>query len=83
MGTKLARLAEHRQVLCVTHLPQIAAQATTHYVVQREGRQATVRLVEGGDRIEELSRMLAGMPESELGREHAAELLAAAASARR
>ena len=83
MGRKLAKLADRRQVLCVTHLPQIAAQATTHYVVERDGPRATVREVVDEARIEELSRMLAGMPNSERGREHAAELLEAAAATRR
>ncbi|HSF84599.1 MAG TPA: AAA family ATPase [Acidimicrobiia bacterium] len=83
MGRKLAKLADRRQVLCVTHLPQIAAQATTHYVVERDGSRATVREVVDEARIEELSRMLAGMPNSERGREHAAELLEAAAATRR
>jgi DNA repair protein RecN (Recombination protein N) len=78
LGRKLARLAARRQVLCVTHLPQIAAQADAHYVIRREGTRAVVERVDGDARIEELTRMLAGMPESERGREHAAELLASA-----
>ncbi len=81
LGKKLAGLATQRQVLCVTHLPQIAAFASTHFVVERVDGRASVRRVDGVERLEELSRMLAGMPESELGREHAAELLAAAAAA--
>ena len=82
MGQKLARLARRRQVLCVTHLPQIAAQAHSHFVVRRDGPRATVHRVEAEERVEELTRMLAGMPDSERGREHAAELLAAAAGRR-
>ncbi len=78
LGRKLARLAAHRQVLCVTHLPQVAAQADTHYVVRREGNRAVVAQVTGDERVAELTRMLSGMPESERGRRHAAELLAAA-----
>lgn len=78
LGRKLARLAERCQVLCVTHLPQVAAFADTHVVVTREGTRTTVRPIEGEDRLEELSRMLAGMPESRRGRRHAAELLEAA-----
>ncbi len=81
LGRKLARLAEHRQVLCVTHLPQVAAFAATHYVVDRIDGAAVVRKAEGEDRIEELARMLAGMPDSMRGREHAAELLAVAETA--
>ncbi len=79
LGRKLARLAEGRQILCVTHLPQVAAFAATHYAVDRDGNEATVRLVDGADRVAELSRMLSGLPESERGREHAEELLALAA----
>ncbi len=78
LGRKLARLAGRRQVLCVTHLPQVAAHAQTHYVVRRDGRQAVVEAVDGDARIEELTRMLAGMPHSERGRQHAAELLTTA-----
>lgn len=81
MGRKLAELARSSQVLCVTHLPQLAAFADTHYVVERENGVATVRLVSGEERIQEISRMLAGLPESEAGQEAAAELLSAASSA--
>jgi len=79
MGRKLAALARERQVLCVTHLPQVAAFAETHYVIEREGATAVTRLVEAAQRPAELSRMLAGLPDSERGREAAAELLALAA----
>jgi DNA repair protein RecN (Recombination protein N) len=75
LGRKLADLGEVNQVLCVTHLPQVAAHADCHYVVKRDGDKAGVVKVEGEDRLEELSRMLAGLPESERGREAAAELL--------
>jgi DNA repair protein RecN (Recombination protein N) len=80
LGRKLADLAVDTQVLCVTHLPQVAAHATTHYIVERDGSRAVVRLVDGGDRLTELSRMLAGLPDSERGREAAAELLEGAHS---
>ena len=79
MGRKLAALSKGRQVFCVTHLPQVAAFADQHLAVRRDGTTATVTMVEGDDRVEELSRMLAGLPESERGREHAAELLVLAA----
>jgi len=75
LGRKLADLSAGTQVLCVTHLPQVAAQATTHYVVEREGPGAVVRLVEEDERLTELSRMLAGLPDSERGKDAAAELL--------
>jgi DNA repair protein RecN (Recombination protein N) len=75
LGRKLADLARSCQVLCVTHLPQVAAHADSHYVIERSGATATVSKVDGEDRLKELSRMLAGLPESERGREAAAELL--------
>jgi DNA repair protein RecN (Recombination protein N) len=78
MGKKLADLAVGRQVFCVTHLPQVAAFADSHYVVDRTGTTAAVRRVDGDDRVQEISRMLAGLAGSEKGRDHAAELLAAA-----
>ncbi len=75
MGEKLKDLASGRQVLCVTHLPQVAAFATSHLVVDRIGATATVRPVIGDDRVAEIARMLSGLPESERGQEHAVELL--------
>ena len=75
MGRKLADLARGRQVFVVTHLPQVAAFAERHYVVERTGPVAAVRLAEGEDRLAELTRMLGGLPESEQGRGHAAELV--------
>ena len=80
VGEALADLARGgTQVLVVTHLPQVAAFASAHFQVAKEesaGRvRATVRWVEGDDRVEELSRMLSGMPDSERAREHAQELL--------
>jgi DNA repair protein RecN (Recombination protein N) len=79
MGAKLAELAKTSQVLCVTHLPQVAAHADTHYVVERPPDGAAgVRHVAGEDRVEEVARMLAGLPESVAGRTAAAELLESA-----
>jgi len=75
MGAKLKDLARERQVFCVTHLPQVAAYAETHFVVRRKGNMASVFELQGEERIAELSRMLAGLPDSERGREHATELL--------
>ena len=76
MGRTLQRLATGRQVLAVTHLPQVAAFAACHFVVRREGTEARLERVEEEARLEELSRMLAGLTASEKGKEHAAELLA-------
>jgi len=75
MGRKLAELGQVGQVLCVTHLPQVAAHADCHYVVRRDGERAEVVRVDGEGRLEELSRMLAGLPESVRGKEAASELL--------
>jgi len=82
MGRKLADLAGGRQVFVVTHLPQVAAFADTHYVIEREGPTASVRRVDGEERLSELTRMLGGLPESRQGRGHAAELIALADSSR-
>jgi DNA repair protein RecN (Recombination protein N) len=79
VGRKLRSLAARHQVLCVTHLPQIAAQAETHHVVAKRverGRTvATVTSVSGGERVEELARMLAGETITEAARRHAREML--------
>jgi DNA repair protein RecN (Recombination protein N) len=76
MGRKLADLSLGRQVLVVTHLPQVAAFADTHFVVERAGTEAVVHRVDGEARLAELTRMLGGLPDSERGRSHAAELMA-------
>jgi DNA repair protein RecN (Recombination protein N) len=75
MGKKLAALADTRQVICVTHLPQVAAFGTSHLVVSRTGITASVASVEGEERVTEISRMLAGLSDSDLAQQHAAELL--------
>ena len=86
IGRRLARLARLAQVIVVTHLPQVAAFADTHLVVEKADdgsvtRSGVTRLDEPG-RVRELSRMLAGLEDSEYGRAHAGELLAAAAAER-
>lgn len=87
VGRRLARLARDRQVLVVTHLPQVAAFADHHVVVDKPrtgdgGVTASdVRLVTADDRIAELARMLAGS-DTATARQHAAELLADAAEER-
>ncbi|MFF7730411.1 DNA repair protein RecN [Streptomyces sp. NPDC008001] len=82
IGRRLARLARTAQVVVVTHLPQVAAFADRHLVVEKthEGSvtRSGVQAMEGEDRIRELSRMLAGQEDSELARAHAEELLATA-----
>ena len=86
VGRALARLGRRHQVLVVTHLPQVAAFADAQVTVTKTtGRDRTVaraRHLEPDERIVELSRMLSGTPESTTAREHAAELLATAASER-
>jgi DNA repair protein RecN (Recombination protein N) len=86
IGRRLARLARLAQVIVVTHLPQVAAFADTHLVVEKAGdgsvtRSGVTRLDDAG-RVTELSRMLAGLEDSEFGRAHAGELLTAAAAER-
>ena len=83
IGRRLARLARTHQVIVVTHLPQVAAYADTHLVVDAAvataGEPASaVRQLADEDRVAELARMLAGLGESDTGRAHARELLAAA-----
>ncbi len=84
IGRRLARLARSHQVVVVTHLPQVAAFADRHLVVAKDtGGVVTtsgVRVVEDAARARELARMLAGLPDSDLGVAHAEELLALAAS---
>jgi DNA repair protein RecN (Recombination protein N) len=75
MGRKLAELARDCQVICVTHLPQVAAFADAHHVVTRDGATANAALVTGEERVREVTRMLAGLPESIAGHQAATELL--------
>lgn len=78
IGRRLARLARTRQVIVVTHLPQVAAYADTHLVVDSSGPASSVRRLNDEERVGELARMLAGLGESDTGRAHARELLEAA-----
>jgi DNA repair protein RecN (Recombination protein N) len=84
IGRRLARLAASHQVIVVTHLPQVAAYADRHLVVDKSARDggpgtaSRVRTLADGDRIVELARMLAGLQDTDTGRAHAEELLAAA-----
>jgi DNA repair protein RecN (Recombination protein N) len=82
IGRRLARLARSHQVLVVTHLPQVAAFADQHLVVSKDTSGAFttsgVRAVADTDRARELARMLAGLPDSDLGIAHAEELIAVA-----
>ncbi|GIH94614.1 DNA repair protein RecN [Planobispora siamensis] len=84
IGRRLARLARTAQVIVVTHLPQVAAFADQHLVVEKDSDGTVVRsgvvALDRDGRTRELSRMLAGLEDSELGRAHAEELLAIAAT---
>jgi DNA repair protein RecN (Recombination protein N) len=79
VGARLAALAEHAQVIVVTHLAQVAAFADRHLVVHKadDGRitSSSVTVVEGDARLRELSRMMGGDPDSEAGLAHAGDLL--------
>ena len=78
VGRRLARLARDRQVLVVTHLPQIACFADRHVRVTKELGTAAVEVLDDGERVRELSRMLAGLDDSSSAVSHAEELLSEA-----
>ncbi|MER5398444.1 DNA repair protein RecN [Streptomyces sp. NPDC002599] len=82
IGRRLAKLAKSAQVVVVTHLPQVAAFADRQLLVEKTNdgsvTRSGVKVLEGEERIRELSRMLAGQEDSETARAHAEELLAAA-----
>lgn len=82
VGRRLAKLAKSAQVVVVTHLPQVAAFADRQLLVEKTNDGSVTRsgvtVLEGEDRVRELSRMLAGQENSETARAHAEELLATA-----
>ncbi|MFD7840293.1 DNA repair protein RecN [Streptomyces sp. NPDC059761] len=82
VGRRLAKLAKSAQVVVVTHLPQVAAFADRQLLVEKTNdgsvTRSGVKILEGEDRVRELSRMLAGHEDSVSARAHAEELLAAA-----
>ena len=79
VGKKLKQVAESHQVICVTHLPQIAALAGSHHVVQKEvakGQTFTqVRRLSDKERVEEVARMLGGVKITDKTRRHAEEMV--------
>lgn len=87
VGQKLAALATAGQVICITHLPQIAAWADRHYAVEKtvsDGRTATrLSLLDEDGRLDELSRMLAGGGPQSTARQHAGQLLESARQAKK
>lgn len=83
VGEKLQRLATDKQVLCVTHLAQIAAHADAHFLITKtQGTDHTttaVRALDSQARTEEVARMLSGTPDEQVALDHAAQLLAESA----
>jgi DNA repair protein RecN (Recombination protein N) len=79
VGQKLKQLSRAQQVLCVTHLPQIAAFADQHFLVEKRERQGTtktsVRLLDDEERTEEVARMLSGAKLTETSLRHAEQML--------
>ena len=77
VGEKMRQIARNRQVLCITHLPQVAAPASAHYVATKQVRAgrtiSEITLLDGEERVTELARMLGG--QSEAARKHAEALL--------
>ena len=86
LGERLRRLAERRQVLCITHLPQVAAYGDRQFAIAKESdpgegvTETVVRRVEGEERLAELCRMLGASPDDEAARSHAESLLARASA---
>jgi DNA repair protein RecN (Recombination protein N) len=82
VGERLRALGEGRQVLCITHLPQVASLAATHFTLEKdvsgERASATVRCLDGEGVVEEIRRMLGGERSDDAATRHARELLAAA-----
>jgi DNA repair protein RecN (Recombination protein N) len=81
VGKKLKALSKGNQVLCVTHLPQIATFADHHYLIEKReaaGRaKTTVRQITGDERTEEVARMLSGAKLTETSRKHAEQMIKA------
>ncbi|MDX1764595.1 MAG: DNA repair protein RecN, partial [bacterium] len=79
LGRRLRSVAEGRQVICVTHLPQVASQGATHIHIAKETSRKRPRVVArplaGDDRVQEIARMLGGVKITRTTVEHAAEML--------
>ena len=79
IADKIRLIAQHSQVLCITHLPQVAAVAQHHFLIRKAVHDqrtiTTVSTLNEQQRVEELARMLAGETVTELALEHAQELL--------
>ncbi len=89
VGRRLQELGRSRQVLCVTHLPQVAAQAGTHLLVSKESREdsqgavtrSRIRVLDDAGRVDETARMLGGATVTATTMQHAREMLAQGARA--
>lgn len=79
IGSKLGAVGRHHQVLCITHLPQVAVHGGTHFAVTKEVANSRTRtqivLLEGEERVEEIARMLGGRDLTSVTMKHARELL--------
>jgi DNA repair protein RecN (Recombination protein N) len=79
VGRLLAELGRERQVLCVTHLPQVAARADWQWQVSKVtgpgGALSSIRVLDDGERVREIARMLGGLDISDIALEHAREML--------
>ena len=79
VGEKLKEIAAHYQVICITHLPQIACFADCHYLAAKEEKEermnTCIRFLSEEERLDEITRMLAGVELTEKAREHAREML--------
>ena len=80
IGEKLEKVAKHHQVLCITHLPQVAVHGTTHFAVEKRVRgertYTGIKLLDENARTDEVARMLGGRTPTQLTRDHAREMLA-------
>lgn len=87
IGQKLAGIARSHQVICITHLPQVAVHGTSHFAVAKRVRGertfTEIRILEDESRTDELARMLGGNSPSKLTRDHAREMLATANTGRK
>jgi DNA repair protein RecN (Recombination protein N) len=87
LGERLGRLAEQTQIICITHLPQVAAWADRHFAIRKVtdaeagSTETVISEVAGEERLDELCRMLGAAPADTAARAHAAQLLAAAGAA--
>ena len=79
IGERLSKLADHRQIIVITHLAQVAAWADRHFRIEKDEKGeyvlSSVIEVEGEDRVEEIARMLSGQSNLQAARDHARELL--------